>query len=151
MKKINFKKLANKQLLGLKKKARKPNGSSKSLTKNADKMATKMTKPEREMDALLKELKINFEPQKVIGNKIFDFYVNDSNLIIEVDGDYWHANSEKYAEEDLNSIQKRNIKNDKFKETLALGRGYKIIRFWESEIHNDIDKVKSEIKKQIGL
>jgi very-short-patch-repair endonuclease len=151
MKKINFKKAASKELSKAKKSARNPFGSSHKLEKNASKMSDKMTKPEREMNQILLELEVEFEPQKIVGKKIFDFYVPQSNLIIEVDGDYWHANSEKYLESDLNSIQKKNIKNDKFKETLALGSGYRIIRVWESELEKNFLEVKEIIKKEIGL
>jgi len=151
MKKINFKKAASKELSKIKKNARNPFGSSDSIKKNASKMTKKMTKPEKEMNQILKELKVEFEPQKVVGFKIYDFYVPQSNLLIEVDGDYFHANPEVYTEEALNSMQKRNLKNDEFKDTLANGRGYNLIRVWESDLANKYEEVKLNIKKQLGL
>lgn len=128
MKKINYKKQASKLLAKEKKKARNPFGSSNTLKRNAAKMSKEMTTPEKDLKKILKELKVVFEPQKIVGSKIFDFYVPKSNLLIEVDGDYYHANPSIYSESDQNAIQKRNVKNDKFKETLALGRGYDLIR-----------------------
>jgi very-short-patch-repair endonuclease len=151
MKKINFKKAAGKELNKAKKQARNPFGSGQDLKKKASKMSTKMTKPEREMNQILKELKVEFEPQKVVGFKIYDFYVPQANLLIEVDGDYFHANPEVYTEGDLNSMQKRNVKNDVFKDTLASGRGYNLIRVWESDLANKYEEVKSNIKKELGL
>jgi very-short-patch-repair endonuclease len=114
-------------------------------------MSKTMTKPEREMNQILEELKVEFEPQKVVGFKIYDFYVPQANLLIEVDGDYFHANPEVYTEGSLNSMQKRNVKNDEFKDTLASGRGYNLTRVWESDLANKYEEVKNSIKKQIGL
>lgn len=151
MKKFNIKKAANKELGKLKKKARNPFGASQNLKKNASTMSKTMTKPEREMNQILKELNIEFEPQKVVGYKIYDFYVPKANLLIEVDGDYFHANPELYTEADLNSIQKRNLKNDAFKDTLANGRGYNLVRVWESDLANKYEEVKNNIKNLIGL
>ena len=37
----------------------------------------------------------------------FDFYIPKSNIIIEVDGDYWHGNMEIYEEKDLKGFQKK--------------------------------------------
>ena len=151
MKKINFKKAASKELSKAKKKARNPLGASQNLEKKASKMSKKMTKPEREMNQILTELKVEFEPQKVVGFKIYDFYVPQSNLLIEVDGDYFHANPDVYTEGDLNSMQKRNVKNDEFKDTLANGRGYILTRVWESDLAKKYEEVKDSIKKQLGL
>ena len=151
MKKINFKKAANKELNKAKKKARNPLSAFKSLKNKASNMSKTMTKPEREMNQILEELKVEFEPQKVVGFKIYDFYVPQANLLIEVDGDYFHANPEVYTEGSLNSMQKRNVKNDEFKDTLASGRGYNLTRVWESDLANKYEEVKNSIKKQIGL
>ena len=151
MKKINFKKAASKELSKAKKKARNPFGSSQNLKKNASAMKKEMTKPEREMNQILTELNVEFEPQKVVGFKIYDFYVPQSNLLIEVDGDYFHANPEIYTEGDLNKMQQRNVKNDEFKDILANGRGYNLIRVWESDLANKYEEVKLNIKKQLDL
>lgn len=151
MKKINFKKAAGKELSKAKKRARNPFGSSQDLKNKASDMSIKMTKPEREMNQILKELKVEFEPQKVVGFKIYDFFVPQANLLIEVDGDYFHANPEVYTEGDLNSMQKRNMKNDVFKDTLASGRGYNLTRVWESDLANKYEEVKNSIKKQISI
>jgi very-short-patch-repair endonuclease len=103
------------------------------------------------MNQILTELQVEFEPQKVVGSKIYDFYVPQANLLIEVDGDYFHANPDVYTEENLNSMQKRNVKNDDFKDTLANGRGYNLTRVWESDLAKKYEEVKENIKKEIGL
>jgi very-short-patch-repair endonuclease len=137
-----FKKMVSR----MKKEARNPEGFN-ILQSNAKKMSTKMTWPEKEFKKLLKELKVTFEIQKVVGNKIFDFYIPHLNLLVEIDGDYYHGNPEKFDVEDLNKMQAKNIRNDKFKDGLALGLGYSIERVWENDLKVNYKIVKSRFKK----
>ena len=68
----------------------------------------------------------------------FEFYTIDIaipniKLAIEVDGDFWHVNSNKGYEIKYNA-QKRNIKNDKAKNSFILNKKWNLVRFWESDI-----------------
>jgi very-short-patch-repair endonuclease len=119
----------------------------KKLQAKAKKMANKMTEPERVFANMMKELKIEVELQKVIGKKIFDFYIPSKNMIVEVDGDYWHANPMLYEQKDLNKTQLRNQRNDKYKETLAKGHGFKFERVWEYDLKNNYEEQKERFKK----
>lgn len=89
--------------------------------------------------------------------KIYDFYLKEYNLLIEADGDYWHANPAIYKDKKLNEIQIKNINNDVLKNKIATKKGFIIIRFWESEInqHNFesllIEKIKESGEKNINL
>ena len=89
---------------------------------------------------LLLSSNIKFETQyDVYDNfnkfKTYDFFLSDFNLLIEADGDYWHANPIKYNNKNLlTEVQIKNIKNDNFKNNLAKERGYNLLRFWETEI-----------------
>ena len=113
----------------------------------AEKMRKKQTAPEREFEKILKQLKINYKPQKVVSGFIYDYYLIDRNILVEVDGDYYHSNPEKYEQKDLNEMQLRNQKRDKTKDIVALGLGYKIVRFWENDIMHNGDSVINELKK----
>lgn len=108
------------------------------------------TWPEIEFEKVLKEMNIKYESQKILKGKIFDYYIPDYNTLCEVDGDYYHGNEEMFSE--LNEMQKKNIKNDKYKNIISKGMGYNIFRVWESELKKDrnavIERVKSEILKQ---
>lgn len=128
----------------MKKKAKKI-PMSDYLKKNASKMSGKMTWPEKEFQKMLKELKVKFETQKIVGTKIFDFYIPHLNLLVEVDGNYWHGDKEKYPI--LNNTQKRAIKNDIYKDSLARGLGYSIERVWESDLKENRDNVKNRFIK----
>jgi very-short-patch-repair endonuclease len=120
---------------------------SKKREKLAKKMAGKMTSPERLFSKMMKELEIKCISQKVIGKKIFDFYIPSKNMLIEVDGDYFHGNPLIYEQKDLNKMQIRNIRNDKFKDVLAKGNGYTIERVWEYDLNNDYAGQKKRFKK----
>ena len=71
----------------------------------------------------------------------YDFYIPEHNLIIEVDGDFWHCNPTKFPEV-IYETQKRNLIKDKIKSQWALDNGYKLLRFWENDINNNIKQVK---------
>lgn len=133
----------------IKKKAKNPLGIKFHLKNNAKKMSLKMTWPEREFKKILKELKVEFEVQKIVGNKIFDFYIPHINLLVEVDGDYYHANPEKINLENVNRMQAKNMRNDKFKDSLALGLGYRIERVWENDLKINYKLVKARFKSII--
>jgi len=103
-------------------------GKAKSMDKNP-------TGPEIIFVELLKELKVNFETQKIIQGKIFDFYIPEKNTIVEVDGSYWHGYNKTLQE--MNHIQKKAYYNDRRKDTLVKGLGYNLIRVWEHELDDE--------------
>jgi very-short-patch-repair endonuclease len=111
------------------------------------KMDKNKTWPEKEFEKILKEMGIEYESQKILRGKIFDYYIPDYKMLCEVDGDYYHANKEKYTT--LNEMQKRNVKNDNYKNIIAKGMGYNIFRVWESELKNNISAVIERIKEEI--
>ena len=83
--------------------------------------------------------------------RYYDFYLPEHNILIEVDGDYWHADPKIYEKKDLNAIQKRNIRVDEQKNKYALMYGYVLLRFWEGDIYKNKKKVINVLKKRIGL
>ena len=111
----------------------------------AKKMSKKMTWPEREFKKMMNELGVDIVCQKIVGGKIYDFYEEKTNTLFEVDGNYFHGDKELYGE--LNAMQKRNIKNDEYKNIIALGYGYKIERIWESDLKNDYNGIKKRMRK----
>jgi very-short-patch-repair endonuclease len=150
MKDFNKKKQVNSILNKTKRSLRK---SRNQITKirylhaQAIKMENKKTWPEQEFESILKELNIEYESQKILKGKIFDYYIPSTKTLVEVDGDYYHGNKEKY--DTLNEMQKRNVKNDKWKDIIANGMGYKIFRVWESELKESRENVIKRIQDEI--
>jgi endogenous inhibitor of DNA gyrase (YacG/DUF329 family) len=107
----------------------------------------KITKIEKIVENILINKKIDFIKQyRVYYNekkhkyKIFDFFVLEKNILIEVDGDYWHGNPRFFKTP--NEMQKNAIKNDIFKNKLARKKKYKLLRYWENEIYLDEFNIK---------
>lgn len=119
----------------------------KRLENSAKKMSNKMTEPERVFAEMMSEIGVDFESQKIIDNKIFDFYIPSKNMIVEVHGDYWHSNPLIYEGKDLNKIQIKNQRNDIFKDILAKGRGFEIEVVWEYDLKNNYKEQKERFKK----
>lgn len=67
--------------------------------------------------------------------------------IIEINGSYWHGDKRLYEEKDLNGTQRRNIKIDEIKRRWAENNGIKIYYFWEKDIHENPEKIMSELKE----
>jgi len=109
----------------------------------------KDTKPELKMKEILISLTIPFEHQfRVEGiNHNFDFYILNTNILIEVDGDYYHGNPRKFSK--LNGMQwyqkERDIKN----EIRSVNSGFRLLRFWEDDILHNTEEVKEKICKEI--
>jgi very-short-patch-repair endonuclease len=72
----------------------------------------------------------------------YDFYIPEYNILIEVDGDFWHCNPISFPEPKYDS-QKHNMKRDQEKNQWALENGYTLLRFWENDINNNIKEVKN--------
>jgi very-short-patch-repair endonuclease len=86
------------------------------------------TKPEVCLYNALSIRKMNFIPQYVLNNKfVVDAYLPDNNTIVQVDGDYWH---------NLARVQKK----DKSFNAYAKVCGIRVVRLWEHEIYEDIEK-----------
>ena len=81
----------------------------------------------------------------------FDFYLPDSNLIIEIDGDFWHGNPEKYKKEELKGHQIRAQRIDEYKTKWALMHSIPILRIWESDIRKNPKKVMETLKETLNI
>lgn len=97
---------------------------------------------ELEISNYFKDNNINFVQQfQIYGHSFFyDFYLPELNIIIEFNGDYWHANPEKYKSGTTLNIQNAEPvlvdkiwERDKLKRIIAEENGYKIFYIWESD------------------
>lgn len=89
-----------------------------------------MTKPELLCKRILEEIGINAEYQVEIKSKfIVDFRIG--NIILQVDGEYWHGHQRF---EPLTERQSKQRARDTAQDKYLTACGYKIIRIWESQI-----------------
>lgn len=82
--------------------------------------------------------------------RFYDFYLPNHNVILEIDGDYFHKNPAIY-ESAINSIQKRNMRVDKLKDTWALINGYVLIRIWETDIRSNPENVMKMLADRLNI
>ncbi len=92
----------------------------------------KDTLPEKLVAEILDRYNIQYIRQFLIEDKSYDFHIVNTNILIEVDGTYWHGKN--ILDDELNSVQKINRHNDLIKNELAKRLNYKLIRIWEDEI-----------------
>ena len=101
-------------------------------------MSTQQTKDtgiEKKVMNILVLNNIKFEKQKPLLSKyIVDIFIAP-NIVIECDGDYWHNRP---------GCQEK----DKLRNANLIREGYRVLRFWEHEINENIDKCFNIIKKE---
>ena len=99
----------------------------------------------------LEKLGIKFERQWYAESikRYYDFYLPDSQILIEIDGDYYHAYGKVY--EEMSPMQKKNTRVDKIKNEWALSHGIPILRIWEHDINNNPSKVMDILSEAIGI
>lgn len=101
------------------------------------------------LDKLGVEYVYQFEAKDI--GRFFDFYLEGHNLIIEIDGDFWHGNPEKYSDEELRGHQKRARRVDEYKNKWALLHGIPVLRIWESDIRKNPDVVMNILKEELKV
>ena len=108
------------------------------------------TEPQLKVNSLLDELGINYQREKSYTYYAVDNYLIEYNLIIEVQGDYWHCNPILYPL-NINKTQLKKISCDKRKKTYILKYyNINILYLWESDIIHSIDKCKALIQAYIN-
>ena len=105
----------------------RPKRSNPTTKHRAIQLRKKSTPAERKLWSKIRDdqLGVNFRRQHAVGNYIPDFVCIEKKLILELDGSH-HLEQQEYDEERtkyLNSL------------------GYKVIRFWNNDVMNNMDGV----------
>lgn len=117
-----------------------------------------ISQAEQDIAEWLRSHGIEFKPQYHIPGVSFryDFYIPGANLLIEYQGDYWHANPRRYKPGTLlNFWSRTGVKVDDIwqrdaeKKLQAEAAGFQIIHIWEMDFNRDgLDAVMSENLKR---
>lgn len=112
-------------------------GYKEQTLENAKNLRKNPTEPEKRLWSALKskQLGVSFRKQHPIGKYIVDFICLDKKIIIEVDG---HTHSTE--EEKLNDDNRSEFLND---------TGYKVLRFWNKDIIDNLEGVISTIQTKL--
>ena len=108
------------------------------------------TKIEKIMAKELLKREISFVKQFNVKNKfVCDIAIPYLKIIIECDGDYWHANPKIYDKHKLTFSQKKNIQRDKIKDKYLQKEGWTVLRFFESDIKSHTSSCLKRVEKKI--
>jgi len=98
------------------------------------------TKPELIAKSYFDLHKINYIQQYAISGSHYDFYLTDHNILIEIDGSYWHGKN--LSDINLNKQQLNTRKNDYKKNSKAKLHNIPLLRIWDDEIELLSTKLK---------
>ncbi len=79
----------------------------------------------------------------------YDFHILVNDIIIEIDGDFYHCNPDVYINGPICKTQTKNIKRDQIKNQWAKDNGFKLLRFWETDINNNPQQIIETLKKEL--
>jgi len=111
-----------------------------------------VSKLEYKVREVLDKNNIFYTPQVFVGGKSYDIKIRNSNILIEVQGDYWHANPKKYKPNDVIPYPNNVIKKakevwlkDEEKKINAMKYGYNVLYLWETDINNSKNNIEDLI------
>ena len=104
-----------------------------------NKTINRMTKPQSIVNEILSKNNIKYINEETFKYYSVDNFLEEYNLIIEVMGDYYHANPiTYYSFSSLNSMQKSDVFRDRRKHTfIKKYYGIEILYLWENDIINN--------------
>ncbi len=114
-----------------------PKRSNPKTLHQAGELRRELTPAEARLWAYLRGNKlhgVSFRRQHAIGNFIVDFCSIKKKLVIELDGSQ-HIDRREYDEQRRDFLE---------------ARGYKVLRFWNRDIMNDLDTVPSVNLEELG-
>lgn len=127
------------------------NLSKKRINWLKSKQSSKKSKIETKFELLLKLLNLDFIYQFEFKKRLFDFFLKDFNVLIEVDGDFYHCNPNSNHSDIIYETQKITKSNDEYKNKLCLENNITLLRFWEKDINERPEWVISELKRELSL
>jgi len=113
---------------------------------------------ELRIKSLLDMMNIQYTSQmklKSSKNSLYFFDICISDILIEINGDFWHANPNKYKKGDILKFPKKEVSSDelwlkdKIKKKDANKIGYNVVYLWESFIRKSSNEELIETLKDI--
>jgi len=104
-------------------------------------------------EKILQVLNISYHKQHYVREikSLYDFYLSEHSIIVEVHGDFWHCNPNipKYSVPKYDA-QHNNIINDKKKKQWCIDNNIPLLIFWESDILNNPQNIITELLAEIN-
>jgi len=109
-----------------------------------------ISKPERIVGEWLENQGFEITRQFLVDSFYFDFHVKNTNILIEVHGDYWHCNPSVYVNGPINDWQRKSIRRDFCKRDKAKQLGYHRLVIWEKDIKESFEVIMNSTKEKIN-
>ncbi|MCL2182815.1 MAG: very short patch repair endonuclease [Chitinispirillia bacterium] len=130
------------------------NLSKDSRRKNMQHIRSENTVPELLVMNTLKYRRIYFarHVNKIIGKP--DIVFRRKKIVVFIDSDFWHCNPRKFIMPQTNKDYwvkkiKRNVERDKTVNKELRKNGWKVLRFWESDIKKNVEVVVNKIIREL--
>lgn len=117
--------------------------------KNPNAWSCVISKPELQVIDWIKNAGYKINTQFQLGNFLFDAHIVNTDILIEINGDYWHCNPKVYKNGPINEMQKAHMRRDFAKKACALQHGFKLITVWEFDIRNSKNNIHEWILKKV--
>lgn len=130
------------------------------LTSKAREAASKCCKSQRSgleanIERILNDNAVNFKINQFIGAYNCDFIFESNKIILEIYGDFFHANPLMYKEDDyipkINKKAKQIWAHDTKKKNYICSLGYKYVILWENDIRRKSDDIIKQLLKKEGI
>ena len=101
----------------------------------------------------LEKLKVPYEWQFEAKDikRFYDFYLPKHNVIIEIDGSWYHSDPRLVKESEMNPMQKHNKRVDGIKDKWAALHGIHLLRIWEKDIRERPSQVMEWLQKWLHI
>lgn len=119
------------------------------VTLEGTKNSLEISKPQQIINNVLDNMGINYISEYECRFYLIDHYLTDFNLMIEVQGDFWHCSPLLSKKSNTNGI-KGNIVKDKRKHTFIKNKyGIEVLYLWETDVNENLKLCKELIKLYI--
>ena len=119
------------------------------VTLEGTKNSLETSKPQQIINEVLEEMGINYISEYECRFYLIDHYLTDYNLMIEVQGDFWHCSPLLSKKANTNGV-KSNVVKDKRKHTFIKNKyDIEVLYLWETDINENLELCKELIKLYI--
>lgn len=126
--------------------------SKKKLKSRKQSISPSLNNIETKVFNILKQLQLPVKTQVKLDKYTVDFLV-DNKYVVEVYGDFWHCNPDKYSCEYFNRGKRKTAgeiwKRDACRKETFESQGYKFLSLWESEINKSPQLVRKKLKQLV--
>lgn len=120
------------------------------------KIRSKETKSEKQLRKVLWDLGIRYRKNvKILSGKP-DIVISRYKFVIFIDGEFWHGYNWEEKKQKIKSNRgfwipkiERNMQRDAFNNQILTEQGWKVFRFWDSQIKKEFGQCLLQILKYI--